>query len=152
MKNTLRFSLALAAAALILAGCGSSPTEPRNAAPPNTTPVAYEPRKPWTGTFTGVSIPCNSSASVYFPTNGLPPNYGLVACLRGESLFVLSLTRSGNALTGYAAWGDGNREFPEFYPITGTLTDSAMDLTIFNDTVDFPNGPTGPMGTLHLHP
>jgi len=36
--------------------------------------------------------------------------------------------------------------------VTGTLTDSAMDMTIFNDTVDYPSGPTGPMGTIHLHP
>ena len=137
-------------AAPFLVGCNdSSPTEPKLTAV--STPTATPPTGPtiagtWTGTFTGISVPCNSSASVVFDSSGTVPVKATVNCLAADP-FQLSLSRGGNTLTGYALWGD-----PEFYPVTGTLTGSAMDLTIFNDTVDFPTGPTGPMGTMHLHP
>jgi len=138
-------------AAPFLVGCNdSSPTEPKLTAV--STPTATPPTGPtiagtWTGTFTGISVHCSSSASVVFGSSGTLPNEATVNCLNAGYRIFLSLSRGGNTLTGYAMWGD-----PEFYPVTGTLTDSAMDLTIFNDTVDFPTGPTGPMGTMHVHP
>ena len=131
-------------AALGGAGCMDSYTVTEPAPKYTPAPVTL---KTWTGTFTGISVHCNSSATVFFPDGGSLPTQATVSCLTGNYGFFLQLTRQGNALTGYAMWGD-----PEFYPITGTMTDSAIDVTIFNDTVDIPNGPTGPMGTLHLHP
>jgi hypothetical protein len=134
-------------ALLVLASaCGSpTPVEPSTKAAvptPRPTPI---PVKTWTGTFSGVSLQCTSPATVVYEAGEPPPTEATVPCLGGR--IFLDLTRQGNTVTGYALWGD-----PEFYPVTGTLTDSAMDMTIFNDTVDFPNGPTGPLGTIHLHP
>jgi len=101
------------------------------------------PTRTWNGTFTGVSFKCNSSASAQFMGAALPTQM-VVGCLGGG--IDVTLSRQGNTLTGSAYFGDSG------CPITGTLTDTAMDFTIFNDTVDFPDGPTGPMGTLHLEP
>jgi hypothetical protein len=140
-------NLILGLAILAVAGCDTIPSPTEAAAPRYTPGPAPAPPRTWTGTFTGISVPCNSSATAYFPDGGTLPTQATVSCLTGNYGFFLQLTRQGNALTGYAMWGD-----PEFYPITGTMTDSAMDLTIFNDTVDIPTGPTGPMGTMHLHP
>ena len=154
MNSLRRFrtaALAATLAAVFLVGCNdSSPTEPKlfvvptpTPTPPTGTTIAGT----WTGTFTGISVACSSSAAVVFPASGALPVQATVSCLNAGGWILFSLSRGGNTLTGYALWGD-----PEFYPVTGTLTDSAMDLTIFNDTVDFPTGPTGPMGTIHVHP
>lgn len=146
--RTNRANPILAAALLAVAsGCDEvkSPVEPVAARfTPGPTAV---PPKTWTGTFSGVSITCTSSARVTFDAAGALPAQADTACLNAGASIFFSLTRSGNALAGYALWGD-----PEFYPVTGTLTESAMDVTIFNDTVDFPTGPTGPLGTMRLHP
>ncbi len=147
MSPNLRLASLVLGTCLVAAGCSdmSTPTEvPLYKYTPGPTPV---PPKSWKGTFTGASIACNSSASVLYDTGEPLPTQADVGCLNGGVRILLSLTRQGNTLTGYALWGD-----PEFYPITGTVTESAMDFTIFNDTVDFPNGPTGPMGKVHLQP
>ena len=147
VRRTSLAPLILGSALVAVAGCGEvkSPVEPVAARfTPAPTPI---PPKTWTGTFGGVSVACTSSARVTFDSTGALPVQADMACVNAGYPIFLSLKRSGDALTGYALWGD-----PEFYPVTGTLTDSAMDITIFNDTTDFPNGPTGPMGQMHLHP
>lgn len=124
----------VAAAALVLASCRDSvsPTEPA----PN---IAVA----WTGTYNGISNPCDSSAQASMQRTG--SNFQgtmTVPCLNSGFPVFFSCTFQGNTLAGTALWGD-----PEFFPLKGTLSGSSLEITIFNDSESGGN----PMGQLHLH-
>ena len=120
----------MALATLLLVGCNdSSPTEPKVVASIG-----------WTGTFSGLSFPCDSSAQLSWQRADSDKGTMTVPCLGGAVLFFGGF--QGNTFTGTAMWGD-----PEFYPLKGTLSGSSLEITIFNDSESGGN----PMGQLHLH-
>jgi hypothetical protein len=148
--RTAALSVALLAASALACG-GPTPVEPSTKAEaptpvPTPAPTAIAART-WTGAYSGASVPCNSAAAVTFPSGAFVPTEAIVPCLNAGQRIVLKLNRSAGGIWGYALWGDS-----EIYPVTGTLTPSAMDMTIFSAGTDVPDDLTGPIGTLHLHP